>query len=254
MDNKYPSYYSILTAKVRYARDIKANEKLLLSDIAALANKNGYCTATNNYFSKLYGKSKTTISKWINHLKERGYLKVFLEKDGVQIVGRKLYPVDNSVDNSAKAKDTQKAQKPIEEKQAEDQDFEIEFEKLWSIYPKKLGKKEALKYYEIWRKSNKTNTYKLMLNKLNNYLKYLKIKRKPLKYTLQGSTWFGGRYDDELDMTHHKSQFNQQVKPIRKATNWDKVKQQQPQTIPQITRAERDAIFREYGSLSLQRV
>lgn len=251
MNNEYPTYYSILTADIRYAKDIKANEKLLFSDIAALANKNGYCTATNNYFSRLYDKSKTTISKWINHLKERGYLKVFLEKDGTQVIGRKLYPVDNSVDNSvdniAKEKDTKKVQKPVEEKQTESKEFEAEFEKLWAMYPKKLGKKEALKHYTIWRKSNKENTYKLMFIKLSNYLKYLEIKRTPLKYTLQGSTWFSGRYDDELDMTPPKPRFNQQVKPVRKATNWDKVKWQQSQKTPQITRAERDAIFREYG-------
>ena len=42
-----PSYYSILTANVRYDKELKANEKLLFSEITALSNRNGYCHATN---------------------------------------------------------------------------------------------------------------------------------------------------------------------------------------------------------------
>ena len=300
MNNEQPNYYSILTANVRYDRGLKANEKLLFSEITALANKSGYCTATNNYFANLYGKSKTTISNWINHLKEKGYLKVYLEKDGSQIIGRKLYPVDEPVkenkDTPNKEKDntpvkenlntcTKKVQEGIKEnfkhpikekfkenitsinntsinnnipasddaqaqipkKLTENQVIEIEFEKLWTMYPRKLGKKDALRHYKSWRKSNKENTYELMLNKLNTYLKYLRIKQIPLEYTLHGSTWFNGRDDDEIDMTTAKKRINQQAKPVRRATNWDKIQQQQSQTVPQMTQEERNAIFREYG-------
>ena len=54
MDDEKPSYYSIITADVRYDERLKPNEKLLYSEITALSNKYGYCTATNSYFSKLY--------------------------------------------------------------------------------------------------------------------------------------------------------------------------------------------------------
>lgn len=203
MNNEQPNYYSILTANVRYDRELKANEKLLFSEITALANKSGYCTATNNYFANLYGKSKTTISNWINHLKEKGYLKVYLEKDGSQIIGRKLYPVDEPVkenDNTPVKENlntcTKKVQEGIKEnfkppikekfkenntsinntsinnnipasgdaqtqipkKLTENEIIEIEFEKLWTMYPRKLGKKDALRHYKSWRKSNKENT------------------------------------------------------------------------------------------------
>ncbi len=116
MNNEQPNYYSILTANVRYDRKLKANEKLLFSEITALANKSGYCTATNNYFANLYGKSKTTISNWINHLKERGYLKVYLEKDGSQIIGRKLYPVAEPVKENKDTPVKEKDNTPIKEK------------------------------------------------------------------------------------------------------------------------------------------
>lgn len=92
-----PSYYSILTANVRYDNELKANEKLLFSEITALSNKNGYCHANNNYFATLYSVSKTSISNWINHLKERGYLKVEMIKDEKEIKERRLFPISTPI-------------------------------------------------------------------------------------------------------------------------------------------------------------
>lgn len=92
-----PSYYSILTANVRYDKELKANEKLLFSEITALSNRNGYCHATNKYFAQLYDKNSSTISDWINHLKQRGYLKVVMIKDDKQIKERRLFPISNPI-------------------------------------------------------------------------------------------------------------------------------------------------------------
>ena len=52
MDN--PSYYAILPANVRYDKNLKPMEKILYAEITALSNKNGYCSASNSYFAKLY--------------------------------------------------------------------------------------------------------------------------------------------------------------------------------------------------------
>lgn len=90
-----PGYYSILTASVRYDKDLNANEKILFSEITALSNKYGYCTASNNYFAELYSMSKSSISRWITHLNQAGYLKVILIKDDNQVIGRKMYPISN---------------------------------------------------------------------------------------------------------------------------------------------------------------
>ena len=53
MDNK-PNYWSILPANVRYDNELKPNEKILYSEITSLMNKDGYCYASNKYFSELY--------------------------------------------------------------------------------------------------------------------------------------------------------------------------------------------------------
>ena len=95
-----PSYYSILTADVRYDERLSASEKLLFSEITALSNKHGYCTAGNGYFSKLYNVSDRSVTRWIKHLKELGYLKYvpIYKKDSKEVDERRLYPLTNSKD------------------------------------------------------------------------------------------------------------------------------------------------------------
>ena len=71
-----PNYYSILTASVRYDKDLTPNAKLLYSEITALSNKKGKCWASNGYFAKLYNVSNTSISKWIKQLSEKNYINI----------------------------------------------------------------------------------------------------------------------------------------------------------------------------------
>lgn len=86
-----PNYYSVIPAKVRYDEELKANEKLLYGEISALSNKNGYCNAGNTYFSELYGVHKKTISDWVTHLKNKGYVEVELFYEDKKIVERRIY-------------------------------------------------------------------------------------------------------------------------------------------------------------------
>ncbi len=98
-----PSYYAILNADVRYDKRLKANEKLMYAEITALCNKNGYCHASNNYFAELYNVSKETVSRWIGHLIDLGYISRSIEyAEGTnQIINRYIrlnqYPIDKKV-------------------------------------------------------------------------------------------------------------------------------------------------------------
>ena len=91
-----------MTADVRYDDRLKANEKIMYSEITALSNKYGYCSASNTYFANLYNVHKDTISDWINNLKKYGYVKIVLErKDGTkQINKRKIYINNSYVDKN----------------------------------------------------------------------------------------------------------------------------------------------------------
>lgn len=94
--NEQPSYYSIITANVRYDNRLTDSEKLLFAEITSLSNKYGYCTATNSYFARLYEVVKETISRRISNLTKYGYLKIETVKDGKQIKQRKMYPLTQS--------------------------------------------------------------------------------------------------------------------------------------------------------------
>jgi len=87
-----PGYYSILTADVRYHDKLSPFDKLLYSDITALTNKNGYCNASNKYFSKVFNKSIRAISRSISTLSDNSLITTTLIRDeNNEIVERKIY-------------------------------------------------------------------------------------------------------------------------------------------------------------------
>lgn len=70
-----PSYYAVIPASVRYDARLCANAKLLFGEITALSSKEGFCWATNRYFSELYGVGIATISEWVSQLEKSGHIK-----------------------------------------------------------------------------------------------------------------------------------------------------------------------------------
>ena len=86
--NEKPNYYAIIPANVRYDTDLRANEKLLYGEITALSSKYGICTASNNYFARLYEVKPSAISKWIKDLKDKEYIEVEYIKNGKEIETR----------------------------------------------------------------------------------------------------------------------------------------------------------------------
>lgn len=91
-----PSYYSIITANVRYDNRLTDSEKLLFAEITSLSNKYGYCTASNGYFAKLYDVVKETISRRISKLAKFGYLHIEIIREGNEVKQRKMYPLTQS--------------------------------------------------------------------------------------------------------------------------------------------------------------
>jgi len=55
---------------------------------------NGECFASNKYFADLYGKSKTTISKWVSELVKEGYVEVKLTyKEGTKQIDKRYIQI-----------------------------------------------------------------------------------------------------------------------------------------------------------------
>ena len=92
MEESRPGYYAVIPADVRYDDQIPANAKLLYGEISALIGAEGFCYASNSYFSKIYGFSDPTISRLISQLEKAGYIKRDLERDSSgQVTRRKIY-------------------------------------------------------------------------------------------------------------------------------------------------------------------
>lgn len=100
---EHKSYYAIIPANVRYDPKLRDKAKLLYGEITALCNERGYCWATNEYFAKLYGVSKATISSLISELIENGYInsKLIYREGSKEILNRYLsileYPIQENL-------------------------------------------------------------------------------------------------------------------------------------------------------------
>lgn len=76
-----PSYYANIPATVRYDERLRPNAKLLYGEITALANREGFCWAGNEYFAELYKVDIKTISRWVSQLEKFEYITVELLKN-----------------------------------------------------------------------------------------------------------------------------------------------------------------------------
>ena len=70
-----PNYYAILTSEVRYSKALTPNAKLLYAEITALCNMNGKCTASTEYFCRLYEVSRVSIQKWLKNLEDNNHIR-----------------------------------------------------------------------------------------------------------------------------------------------------------------------------------
>lgn len=93
-NNNSPAYYAVIPPAVRYDPELSANAKLLYGEISALENVKGYCWAQNSYFAELYGKDEKTISRWINALEKRGYIRrEIIRNSKSEVTERRIYVV-----------------------------------------------------------------------------------------------------------------------------------------------------------------
>ncbi|EHD0645899.1 helix-turn-helix domain-containing protein [Staphylococcus pseudintermedius] len=187
-----PSYYSIITANVRYDNRLTDSEKLLFAEITSLSNKYGYCTASNGYFAKLYEVTKVTVSRRIANLKECGYLQVEIIREGNEIKQRKIYPltqmiipintndntpINNSVNTpiitNVKENNTSNNITSINNNSATDVTL-AHFEEWWTLYDKKLDKKKA---FSLFKSALKKHGFETIMNGTREYLKTITNKQ-----------------------------------------------------------------------------
>ena len=88
-----------------------------------------------------------------------------------------------------------------------------QFELLWNKYPKRVGKKEALYYYNEAIK--KGETFDTIEQGLDNYIEYLKNEDIPDITIKNGSNWFKGEcLDDDYEVSYHNIDFPFYASPL----------------------------------------
>lgn len=129
-------------------------------------------------------KKQAKLLECDNVTKVSPYIEIDIEKD-IYIEKEKKIELDieRKVDNKSK-------------------DNEIA-ERIWKIYPKKVGKAKAMK--KIPKIVKEIGEDKL-IRAINSYKQT--IKGKDIQYVLQGDTFFNGRYIDYLDVNIKENNYN----------------------------------------------
>lgn len=169
-----PAFFAILPAAVRYDARLKPMERILYSEITALADRTGYCYASNRYFIELYGVTDRAVQKWIKDLTACGYITVeVLGGAGQGRCERRITPIFSLWDvrqtpeqkfatPEQKFGDTPEqkfAQPPNKSSGRIIQDNNTSnnnttracargFDRFWAAYPRKVGKGAAERSFE----------------------------------------------------------------------------------------------------------
>ena len=72
----------------------------------------------------------------------------------------------------------------------------FDFDVLWLLYPKKLGKHDAMRHFEAQVKTNED--YTNITKALENFLKSGQVTQGDPKFIPHGSTWFNNRWRDYI--------------------------------------------------------
>lgn len=80
--NHQAGWTGYMDADVRYDSRLSSTAKVLMVEISALTNKEGYAWATNQYFADTFGISKSQVTRIIRQLAECGYINVYLNPGG----------------------------------------------------------------------------------------------------------------------------------------------------------------------------
>jgi DNA-binding transcriptional ArsR family regulator len=79
MENR-PAFTAQMPPAVRYSYELSSTAKLLFCEISALTLAEGFCWASNDYFSMLFDISRDRISRLIRSLKNAGFIETKLDK------------------------------------------------------------------------------------------------------------------------------------------------------------------------------
>jgi len=112
-------------------------------------------------------------------------------------IGENAYDNNTSITKQIKITSNNKNTK----KNFSSSELESEFEQLWKLYPRKMGKAKARISFIKARKKDKI-PYEIIENGIYRYIDYLEAQGTEEQYIMHGSTWFGQmKWQDEYTTT-----------------------------------------------------
>lgn len=202
--SEQPNYYAIIPAEVRYDADLPASAKLLYGEITSLANKNGYCFATNAYFSKLYNVSERQIVRLINALENKGYISMSTRESK----NRKIYISCNTStltkmspnpDKNVTVNPDKNVTQNNTSNNKKNNIYTPEFEEWYKRYPNKFNKQQTFKN---WKNALKQYSVIDLNTALVNYVRYIQRERVRSEYITRSTNFLGrkGEFIGWLEM------------------------------------------------------
>lgn len=200
------SFFAIIPCLILDDKSLSDFDKILYSYISSLSKKHGHCWATNNYLSQLTKRNERTIQRSLKNLSYCGYIVTDLDSrlgkcrvifinsfsTGLSTPPTKMSPTPdkNVTPPPTLLSPPYMINKMINKEDNSAFEKNAHFEEVWLKYPKRVGKKEALRHYKASVKTEKDAL------DINTALKnYIGSKRVGGGYIQNGSTWFNNWRD-----------------------------------------------------------
>jgi hypothetical protein len=214
--------YTVMSNAHFKEKEMSLKAKGLLSLMLSLPDNWDYSIAGLVAICK---ENETAIKSTLNELKSFGYLIVTKKmpnetesgrieyeyniyeqpqgKQGKEKQGVENLPIEHQgIENQGQLNTNIPNTKKQKTKELNNKDISTEFETLWKMYPRKLGKPKALKAYEKARK--KGVTFEQVKQGVENYCEYIKATKTATEFVKHGSTWFGNEcWNDEYDLSNN---------------------------------------------------
>ena len=212
-ESRSPSYFAIITGPVLDNRQLADSAKILYGRITSLADREGYCWATNKYLADLTGCGERTITRLLSQLQEHGFVQIeMVMSEQKKNMERRVYIGNRAAEGVAKIGETprqnwrdgiakngeviikdDKYNNPPISPQGEEL-----FERFWAMYPKKRGKAQAKKAWV--RLKPDMELCRVMSAALKRELRSESWQRDNGRYIPYPATWLNGRYwEDEVE-------------------------------------------------------
>lgn len=196
---------------VAWGRDVKCNTpltKLVLIILCEYADEKNSCFPSQGYLAEMCGVSDRQIRRSLVWLEEQNLIRV-QHRSGTS--NRYFVSMDSDVRTPLEV-EVQTPRKSMSDNKKDNKkelykiEKSLQFTNFWKLYPRKIGKKDALKKYQ---KVSQKHTALVIQNALIKQLHIWEEEKRENKYIPHASTWLNQeRFLDDEIVKNEKTKMN----------------------------------------------